>query len=308
LLEYNFRKRFIHKKELSMKKWILFVVLLISSGCATMSDQIKYGSNPRAGNYKEINGVKIYYEIYGQGEPILLLHGGSCYIAHQSVLIDFLAKHYKVIAVDSRGHGRSTFNETKLTYPLLADDMAKLIDRLNVGPVTVIGHSDGGLIGYVLAAKYPGKVKALIPTGANFRKSGRGGLTPEAIEWIENLTPEEVAKWGRGAPGTAKQMYLALNPEPDWDYFITRFLNELWISDSGLDEDDLRNIKCPVLISHGEDEDFVKLEDIIYMWELIEDADVYIAPDGDHRHHLDQIDTFGPVLLRFLRKVYQPAD
>ena len=75
-------------------------------------------------------------------------------------------------------------------------------------------------------------------------------------------------------------------------------------ADTGLIEDDLRSIRCPVLICHGEEEKFVKLQDIIHMSELIEKADVYIAPNGNHRHHLNQIDAFGPILLRFLNRVY----
>jgi pimeloyl-ACP methyl ester carboxylesterase len=247
-----------------MKKTILISTLLTISGCATVPHKIQYGSNKSAGGYKEINGAKIYYEIYGQGEPILLLHGGTCHISYHSPLIELLAIDYKVVAVDSRGHGRSTLGTTKLTYPLLANDMAKLIDQLDVGPVTVIGHSDGGIVGYILAAKYPDKVRAFVPTGAYFRQSPRGGPTQEAIEWIKNLTPEKAANWGEDRPhGPAKENYLRLNPEPDWDYFVTKCKNELWLSDTELDENSLRNIKCPVLISHGEEERFVKLEDVI---------------------------------------------
>jgi pimeloyl-ACP methyl ester carboxylesterase len=247
-----------------MKKTILISTLLTISGSATVPHKIQYGSNKSAGGYKEINGAKIYYEIYGQGEPILLLHGGTCHISYHSPLIELLAIDYKVVAVDSRGHGRSTLGTTKLTYPLLANDMAKLIDQLDVGPVTVIGHSDGGIVGYILAAKYPDKVRAFVPTGAYFRQSPRGGPTQEAIEWIKNLTPEKAANWGEDRPhGPAKENYLRLNPEPDWDYFVTKCKNELWLSDTELDENSLRNIKCPVLISHGEEERFVKLEDVI---------------------------------------------
>jgi len=288
-----------------MRKSILLLLLFVFNSCATTENVIEYGSNEAAGAYKEINGVKIYYEIYGQGEPVLLLHGGTCHISYHSPLIELLAKNYRVIAVDSRGHGRSTLGERKMTYPLLANDMAKLVEQIGCGPVTVIGHSDGGIVSYIMAAKYPDKVKAFVPTGAYFRQTGRGGPTQEAIDWMRNLTPEKVANWGKGRPhGPAKENYLKLNPAPDWDHFITKSKNELWFSETGLDEDDLRNIRCPVLISHGEEERFVKLEDVIYTWQLIENADIYIAPNGNHRHHVDQIDAFGPILLRFLNKVY----
>jgi pimeloyl-ACP methyl ester carboxylesterase len=80
-----------------------------------------YGSNPNRGAYAQINGARIYYERYGRGDPVLLLHGGTSHIAGQGPLIDLLRRHYEVIAVDTRGHGRSTLNDQPMTYPLLAD-------------------------------------------------------------------------------------------------------------------------------------------------------------------------------------------
>jgi len=246
-----------------------------------------------------INGAKIYYERHGQGSPILLLHGGFSHIGHQTRLIDLLAPHYEVIAVDTRGHGRSTLGDRPLTYPLLADDMARLLDELSVGPVTVVGHSDGGIIGYILAAKYPTKVRALAANGANFRKTGRGGMPPETVEWIKTMTPEMVEGWG-----DIRQSYEKLNPEVDWTRFVTS-LKGLWESETGLTEDDWRSIRCPVLLSCGDGETFLKLSDIVWMYEQLQDADLYIAPAGEHGHHVDQIEAYGPILLRFLDRVHQ---
>ena len=128
-----------------------------------------------------------------------------------------------LIAVDTRGHGRSTLGEQAMTYPLLADDMARLLDELGTGPVTVVGHSDGGVIGYILAAKYPEKVRALVANGANFRKAGRGGLTPQINEWIKTLTPVAIEQWGDIRP-----RYEGLNPEIEaFAPILLRFLNRV---------------------------------------------------------------------------------
>jgi pimeloyl-ACP methyl ester carboxylesterase len=276
-------------------KWLC--VWLFGVALATAGASIQKEATVRSG-YATINGAKIYYERHGRGSPVLLLHGGFSHIGHQKPLIDLLAKHYEVIAVDTRGHGRSTLGDQPLTYPLLADDMAKLLDELRVGPVTVVGHSDGGTIGYILAAKHPTKVKALVANGANFRKAGRGGLTPESNEWIKTMTPEMVEGWG-----DIRQSYEKLNPEADWARFVLR-VKGLWQSETDLTEDDFKSIRCPVLISYGDRDTFMSLADVVWMYRQLKDADLYIAPAGEHGHHVDQIEAFGPILLRFLGRVH----
>ncbi len=258
----------------------------------------EYGSNPDKGAYAQINGVRIYYERYGRGAPILVLHGGSSHIARQGQLIDLLSPHYEVIAVDTRGHGRSTLDDRPISYPLLADDMAKLVDELGVGPVTVVGHSDGGTIGFILAAKYPAKVRALAANGAHFRKAGRGGMTPAMNDWIKTITPAMVEQWGDVRPP-----YEKLNPEANWERFAMK-IKELWQGETNLADEDLKAIRCPVLISHGDRDTFVSLADVVWMREQIPGASLYIAPDGGHSHPRDQIEAFGPILLRFLNRVH----
>jgi pimeloyl-ACP methyl ester carboxylesterase len=287
-------------------KWVqacLLSILIVVAGAdaplrAEKDAPSAYGSNPDKGAYAQINGVRIYYERYGRGAPILLLHGGTSHIAGQSHLISLLAPHYEVIAVDTRGHGRSTLNEQPLAYPLLADDMAKLLDVLGVEPVTIVGHSDGGTVGLILAAKYPAKVRALAADGAHFRKTGRGGLTPRTIEWFKTLTPAMVEQWGG-----ARQSYERLNPEPNWDRFVAK-IKELWLSETNLTDEDLKAIRCPVLISHGDKDTFVSLADVVWMYEQIPHANLYVAPDGSHSHPREQIEAFGPILLRFLNRVH----
>ncbi len=257
-----------------------------------------YGSDPEKGVYAQINGVRIYYERYGRGAPILLLHGGFSHIAREGKLIDLLAPHYEVIAVDTRGHGRSTLDDQPMTYPLLADDMAKLLQELRVGPVTIVGHSDGGMIGYILAARYPAKVRALAANGAGFRRAGRGGMTPQTNDWIKSITPAMVNSWGDG-----RAVYEGLNPEAEWNRYITK-VKELWQSETDLTDEDLKAIRCPTLISYGDRDTFFDLGDIVWMYEQIPGASLYVAPDGGHGHHKDQIEAFGPILLRFLNRIH----
>lgn len=146
---------------------ILLVSILVSCNSSTKS-QINYGSNPLAGKYVDVNDIKVYYEIYGEGEPLLLLHGNSGSIKAGESQIPELSKHFKVIAVDSRAQGKSTDSDKEITYALMASDMNELINKLKLGSVYIVGWSDGGNIGLELSFAHPEKVKKLVTFGANY--------------------------------------------------------------------------------------------------------------------------------------------
>ncbi|HMC99235.1 MAG TPA: alpha/beta hydrolase, partial [Ferruginibacter sp.] len=131
------------------------------------SFEATYGNDPAAGKYADVNGVKIYYETYGQGEPLLLLHGNSCSISLFEKQIPELAKHFRVIAVDTRGQGKSSEDGKTYSYDLFAEDMNALLDQLKIDSINILGWSDGGNTGLIMAMKYPAKVKRLACMGAN---------------------------------------------------------------------------------------------------------------------------------------------
>ncbi|MDO7850663.1 alpha/beta fold hydrolase [Hymenobacter convexus] len=128
---------------------------------------VNYGRNPAAGHTVALNGIKLYYETYGQGEPLLLLHGNGQSISAFNGQIPELAKHYQVIAVDTRAQGQSTNGKQTLTYDLFADDMSALLKALNIPAAHVVGWSDGGNTGLSLALRHPQQVKKLVTMGAN---------------------------------------------------------------------------------------------------------------------------------------------
>ena len=128
---------------------------------------VHYGHNARAGHTVALNGIKLYYETYGQGEPLLLLHGNGQSIAAFSNQIPALARHYQVIAVDTRAQGQSTNGKQTLTYDLFADDMSALLTALHIPAAHVVGWSDGGNTGLSLALHHPQQVKKLVTMGAN---------------------------------------------------------------------------------------------------------------------------------------------
>ena len=124
------------------------------------------------GHYADINGIRIYYETYGTGRPVLVLHGGTGFIESVHYQISALAASRFVIAPDSRAHGRSSDSNQPLSYDLMANDMLKLLDKLNIAETDVVGWSDGGIIGLDLAMQHPERVRRLVVFGANYDVDG----------------------------------------------------------------------------------------------------------------------------------------
>ena len=119
--------------------FLVTLALLLPFAVIAQTSSPPYGSNPAAGQYFTHDGVKLYYEVYGSGEPLLMIHGNGGDIFTLSAQIDYFRKNYKVIAMDSRDQGRSSDSSGKLTYEKMTDDLNALLEHLNTGPVLVLG-------------------------------------------------------------------------------------------------------------------------------------------------------------------------
>ncbi|HPG41159.1 MAG TPA: alpha/beta hydrolase [bacterium] len=241
----------------------------------------------------EINGVKLYYEIYGQGEPLLYLHGGISSGKDFREYIPDLSKKFQVITVDRRGHGRSFDNGEPYSYAAMGDEMNAFMDYMKIDSAYVMGWSDGGVVGFHLAGKYPERVRKLIAVGANYLVTG---MTPGMIEWIETqMTAEGVAA---SIPGI-KRDYLANNPQPEnYASFISRS-RDMWLREPYMEREDFINIGVPVLLVAG-DKDDVTLEHMAEMYSLLENAQLCILPDTDHFVFAQRDETVLQVIYKFL--------
>src|SRR5919199_3698925 len=119
--------------------------MLCSWGLCTMGQAVPYGNNSAAGKYYAVRGIKLYCEMYGQGKPLLLIHGNGGSIQSFSKNIPYFAKKYRVIAVDSRAHGKSIDPSDSLSFEMMADDFAALLTTLHIDSAYVVGWSDGGI-------------------------------------------------------------------------------------------------------------------------------------------------------------------
>src|SRR5664279_5312907 len=167
-------------KALFLITMALIPVLFVSAQSSI--DTTKIGDNEKAGHYIKIRGCNMYYESYGAGEPLLLIHGNGGSISNFMYQVPYFAKSYKVIVADSRAQGKSVDTGDSLSYEMMADDLSALLDALHLDSCYVIGWSDGGINGLLLAMRHPVKVKKLAVTGANLWPDTTA-IHPAAFNW-----------------------------------------------------------------------------------------------------------------------------
>jgi len=270
---------------------LLIVVLLHIASLVSCSRQADVHAPVESG-YAEIGAVRLYYEITGDGKPLLLLHGGLGGSEHFAEIVPLLSKSFEVITVDRRGHGRSTDDGEPYSYAGMAEEMKSFLDHLELGSVKMLGFSDGGVVGFHLASTYPERVEKLVAVGANFRVDG---MTPETIDFMTNqMTPENL---GKVFP-EVERAYRATNPQPDnYASFIERS-QAMWTRDPYLTEQQMTGIKVPVLSVIGE-HDAIRLEHALEMRSLIAGSQICVLPGATHFLLGEKPEVVLPILLDF---------
>ena len=232
-------------------------------------DAVPYGNNPKAGRYIQSDGAKIYYEVYGKGKPLVVLHGGIFGSTYEmGRFIDSLSKKFMVIAVSTRGHGKSEMGDGEPSYEQKAKDVNAILNKETKDSAIVLGFSDGAYTSYYLAGQFPAKVRKIIAIGAGEWKKG---------ERTFNLTKEMAF----GLDSLYWQQQLELMPEPKkidrWFSTLNTYYNAL-----SVDKNVFERIKSPVLIMAGELDDNAPLATIIAAYHMLPKAQLGIIPNAPH--------------------------
>jgi len=237
--------------------------------------------------YAPVNGIEMYYAIYGEGPPLLMLHGG---LAHSDVwgfqLPEF-SKRFKVVCLDSRGHGRSTRTDEPYGYALMAKDVVAAMDHLKIPKASIVGWSDGGIIGIDMGINHADRLDRLYAFGAN---TNLGGLKPDIdknpnfLKYIERMGED----------------YKKLSKTPDqYDAFVAA-VSQMWATQPDYKPDQLATIKSPVAISDGEHDEAIRLEHNDEMAKAVPGSKLVILPDVSHFAFWQKPDEFNKAVLDFL--------
>ena len=259
-------------KPLLNKPLSLFCLAILL--CSSLFGQsVPYGYNDAAGQYVDVgNDTKLYYEAYGSGEPLLMLHGGVYgYIDEFATLIPKLAEKYRVICLATRGHVKSDIGTEPFTYDQRASDAYQLIQHLGLSAVSVIGFSDGGMSAYKLAANYPEVVTRMVVMGAGDLPTKRKESTP--LNYSAKSLMQSSADYFKPR--------IAHMPEPDrWDESL-RMLSEMY-NNSILSKETFSQISCPVLLIAGEQDEYFSEPSLRKAHEYLPNAQLTLIQDCGH--------------------------
>src|SRR4051812_34449021 len=234
-----------------------------------------------------IDGARIAYAIYGKGEPVVLLHGGLGNSGHFGFQLPALIDRFQVIAIDSRGQGRSTRTPAPLTYDLMATDVIAVLDHLHIARASVVGWSDGGEVALKLGIRFPDRVHRLFIFGANYDASGskaRGSRAATFTAYMQKCRADyqRLLRTTRGFD----QLTAALLP--------------LWRTPSGITRDQLRAIQAPVAVADGDHDEIILIEQIEEMARLIPRGKLVVFPDTSHFALWQDPAAFNQAMLDFL--------
>jgi pimeloyl-ACP methyl ester carboxylesterase len=238
------------------------------------SQKINYGNNPAAGHYLDVGNCKIYYEVYGQGKPFVLLHGGVYgYIDEFQPIIEKLSPHYQVICIATRGHGKSEIGRSPFSYQQNADDAYKVIRQMTKDSVMLLGFSDGGFTAAKLAAAHPDIVKKLVVIGAGYLSK----LDEGEKRFAEQFTPETLMK----ESADLFKSRLALMPEPSrWRESLV-MLEDMY-NEEFVGSETFSKIKCPTLIMCGDRDEYSPTEDFLKSKQMIPNAQLAVIAGCGH--------------------------
>ncbi|MGC9150646.1 MAG: alpha/beta fold hydrolase [Microbacter sp.] len=247
-------------------------------GAAQSDSAVVYGENPKAAHWLTTRGFRIYYETYGQGDPLLMIHGNGGSIENFKHQIPYFSKKYHVIAVDSRAQGKSIDMRDSLSFEMMADDFNALLDSLHIDSCFVLGWSDGGINGLLLAMRHPDKVKKLAETGANLwpDSTAVGDDVKNMQQWYDQLRKE--------------------TPTPEVKQQLKLVALDLY--QPHIEGNELKEVHCPALIIGG-DHDIILPEHTLYIWRHIPHAWLWIVPNSGHATLIEHADCFNKTVDAF---------
>ncbi len=240
-------------------------------------------SLPQAGNFIQVNGLELYYEDYGSGTPLILLHGGTSTSQTWQEFLPGFIPHFRVITPDSRAHGRTNNPAGLLSYRQMADDVAGLVQALHLTKPLVCGYSDGGQVALELGMHYPGLTSALV-IGAAWYKFSPTYLDTLYMAGFYSPGGVNFERVQRDSPDWVDEMKHDHISSADPDYWITllKQISTMWWTELDYTEQDFQKISEPCLLMLADRDGIVELQQVVDMYQMIPQAELFIIPGADH--------------------------
>ncbi|WBX73302.1 alpha/beta hydrolase [Tenacibaculum pacificus] len=272
-------------KKTTLLKLILPLFIFLMSNINTQAQfKTPYGNNKAVGKYVKINKAKIYFEEYGEGEPLLIIHNCGADIKAMEYQIDYFKDKFRVIAVDSRGQGKSELKTKNLTYSLMAKDLDGLIKHLKLDSINILGWSDGGIVGLKMGINNKTKIKKIVTMGVNLRLDTTA-VNSWAIDQVKEMHSETIAMIKKG------------DHSKNWEKELQ--LDKLLLDQPDISHADLKKINAAVLITIG-DRDIIKNEHAVEIFNNLPKAQLCIMPGSNHGIPRNNAKTFNEIADKFL--------
>ncbi|MBV8120626.1 MAG: alpha/beta hydrolase [Alphaproteobacteria bacterium] len=236
--------------------------------------------------YAPVNGIKIWYAVFGSGLPVVMLHGGLANSNYWGNQVRALTRHYQVIVMDSRGHGRSTRNGQPYGYELMASDVIGLMDYLKIRKVAIVGWSDGAILGLEIAIDHPERLTKLFAFAANSDPSGVQDIARSAVfnAYIARAATE----------------YRQISPTPDQYPTFLEQIGKMWGTQPHITVEQLHRITTPTWIVDGDHDEAIKRENTEFMASQIPNSGLLLQPQVSHFSFLQDPMQFNTDVLHFL--------
>lgn len=282
----------VQKKIKNLSKYyplILICFILYSCLNNQTKNEFKYGDNSVIGQSIDVNNSQIYFETYGKksNQPLTLIHGNGGSIAAMALQIDFFKENYFVIVADNRTHGKSG-DAINLTYNLMAQDYIAILDFLEIDSSYVLGQSDGGIIGLIMAMNFPNRINKLV------------SAVPNIVTGADAIASWEL-EFGKNYRKLVDSMLTANDKSRDWKR--EKIHMELMKNEPNIEFSELTKIKCPVLIITSDD-DIIKPRHILQIYENIPNAQLFVMPGATHFMIRDEHELFNMMTNRFLKNPF----
>jgi pimeloyl-ACP methyl ester carboxylesterase len=274
---------------------VTFLMQFLWTACTTDASKKIEETSSIIGKTITIQKTKIYYEEYGQGMPLILLSGGGIIRSTRDFdkCIPELSKHFRVIASDTPGQGRSSEVDST-SYQLLTEYASQLIDSLKIDSAYVMGWSDGGIVGILLAEKRPDKVKKVLAVGAN---NGLRAALPPGLD-ISMVRPDPMDVWERNNKVVIEN-YMKTLPR-DWKKLVSD-QNKMWYAEAYFPKSIYDRITIPVMIAIG-DKDDIRTEHALEMHRMIKNSQFCVLPNTSHEVFTERPELINKIAIDFFKK------